>query len=68
MSKVWINGVQLSDCVENIHEKKRNCLLHAISSFPYDVFKSGLLLMHQNEYLLSKGFNIYQGYKKICSE
>ena len=33
MSKIWTDGVQLSDWVENI-VGKRNCSLWAISSFP----------------------------------
>ena len=47
MSKIWTNGVQLSDVVENFVGKRE--IAH------YNVFKSCLLLMHQNEYLRSKG-------------
>ena len=44
MSKIWTNGVQLSDCVENIVEKGE---LLVGSNFFYsrNVFKSCLLLM-----------------------
>ena len=40
-------GIQLSDSVENIVGKDEN------------VFKSCLLLMHQNEYLWSNGLTLY---------
>ena len=49
MSKIWTYGDTIFYC-----GKSRNCSLQAIS---HDVFKSCLVLMHQNEYLLSKGLN-----------
>ena len=47
LSKIWKNGVQLSDWVENIVGKGEIAHSHY-------VFKSCLLSMHQNEYLWSK--------------
>ena len=48
-------GIQLSDWIENICGKRRNCSLRAISPFPTMFLKSCLLLMCQIEYLWSKG-------------
>ena len=50
-------GKQLSDLEENILEKQK-LLVTSNFFFSYNVFKSGLLLMHQNEYLWSKGLSI----------
>ena len=53
-SKVWTNAVQLSDQVVNIVGKgKIACYKQLL--FSHNVFKSCLLLMHQNKYLWSKG-------------
>ena len=54
MSKIWTNGYTIILFSRKHCWKRRNCSLRAISSFP-TVFKSCLLLMHQNEYLRSKG-------------
>ena len=54
MSKIWINGVQLSDQVEKIVGKAEIAFMSNFF-FSHNVFKSCLLLMHQNEYLRSKG-------------
>ena len=49
-------GIQLSDRVENIVGKEE--IAHYVTSnffFSHNVFKNCLLLIHQNEYLWSKG-------------
>ena len=48
-------GIQLSDWVENIVEKGEIDRYEQFLLLPQCVQK--LLLMHQNEYLLSKGLN-----------
>ena len=50
MSKIWTNGVQLSDSVENI--------IMSSFFFSHNVFKCCLLMMHQNKYLWSKSLNL----------
>ena len=60
MPKIWTNGVQLSDCGENIVRKAeiachKKLLVTSNFLFTHNVFKSCLLLMRQNEYLWSKG-------------
>ena len=47
-------GIHLSDWVENIVGKEEIACCNHIFFF-HNVFKSCLLLMHQNEYLWSKG-------------
>ena len=47
--------IQLSDWVENIVGKKEKLLIMNNFSLSHKVFKRCLLLMHQNEYLWSKG-------------
>ena len=47
-------GIQLSDCVENIVEKQEIAHYEQFS-FSHNVLKSCLMVMHQNEYLWSKG-------------
>ena len=49
-------GIQLSDWVENI-VRKGEIACYKQFSFFHNVFKSCLLLMHQNEYLWSKGLS-----------
>ena len=56
LSKLWTNGVQLSDCGETLWEKEK-LLLMSNFHFSHNVFRNSLLLMHQNEYLWSKGLN-----------
>ena len=58
--KIWCQKygqmeIQLSDWVENIVEKEK-LLVTSNFSFFHNVFKSCLLLMHQNGYLWSKEF------------
>ena len=50
MSKYGKMGIQLSDLVENIVGEKK-LLIMSNFFFSHSVFKSCLLLMHQNEYL-----------------
>ena len=51
MSKLWtkLMGIQLSDWVENIVGKKEKLLVMSNFSFSHHVFKSCLILMHQND-------------------
>ena len=51
--------IQLCDCVEKIVGKGEiACMCNF--SFSHNVFKSYLLLTHQNEYLCSKGLTLMQ--------
>ena len=47
--------------------KMRNCSVRAISPFPTIFSKALLLLMHQNEYLWSKGLRKEKTMERICS-
>ena len=52
-------GKQLSDWVKNIVEKGEIACYEQFLLFP-NVFKSSLVLMGQNEYLLSKGLIVFE--------
>ena len=54
MSKIWKNGVQLSDWVENNVEKGEIACYEQFLLFP-QCFQKLLLMVLQNEYLWSKG-------------
>ena len=54
-SKIWTNGAQLSDQVENIVGKGEMARYKQFVLFPQCFQK--LMLMRQNEYLWSKGLN-----------
>ena len=58
MSKIWTNGVQLSDQVENIVGKGEVACYEQFLLF-HNVFKSCLWFMCLNEYLWSKGFKAF---------
>ena len=55
MSKIWTNGVQLSASVQNFVGKGEIARHKQFLLFLQCFQKAVLLLMHQNEYLWSKG-------------
>ena len=61
MSKIWRNGVQSSDRVENIVGKEEIARYEQFLLYPQCFQKLSVLLMRQNEYLWSKGLYMYSG-------
>ena len=59
LSKIWTNGVQLSDWVENIVRKEEIARYEHFLLFP-QCFQKLCFLMRQNEYLWCKRLILYQ--------
>ena len=53
-------GIKFSDCVEKKFSEKEKLLVTNNFSFSHNVFKSCLLVMHQTEYVWSKGITLHQ--------